>query len=124
MPRGVCGRDQSQSVLPFACVRDGAVGVFGATRYVGRAVGALLLGLAVKLSRAHGSAIGAEPGGRRGLSSIVDESRLVGVAETVAILFALLFGLANGWNDALFYVLAMEASTPGWPPRPVRFSCR
>ncbi len=25
------------------------------------------------------------------------------------------FGLANGWNDALFYVLAMEASDPRMP---------
>ena len=47
------------------------------------------------------AALGPGAGGRAGPAS--------------AGLAAFGFGLANGWNDALFYVLAMEASDPRMP---------
>jgi PAT family beta-lactamase induction signal transducer AmpG len=93
---------------------EGAVGLFGASRYVGRAGGALLLGIfALRLGRSAVLTIGVV-----GLAIAVASQAFVmgrgilGLSEAVAIAFALLFGLANGWNDALFYVLAMEASDP------------
>ena len=93
---------------------DAHVGRFGAARYVGRAAGALGLGLlAPRLGRRMVVAIGVV-----GLAiAVASQSLIVGYgggvlgdARTMAL--ALLFGLANGWDDALFYVLAMEASDP------------
>lgn len=84
-----------------------ANGIFSAIRYGGRAVGAILLPiLGSRLSRSA-----------RIRSGII----LLGVATAAqgqvsgnfATGFAaFLFGVANGWNDALFCVLAMEASNP------------
>ncbi len=86
--------------------QDG-VGWFGAARYGGRAAGALLLpALKGRL-------------GRRGMlaagivalaATTAGQAVASGPAATGAWAFA--FGMANGWNDALFCVLAMEASDP------------
>jgi MFS transporter, PAT family, beta-lactamase induction signal transducer AmpG len=93
---------------------DGAVGLFGASRYIGRAAGALLLGLlATRLSRRAILCIGV-----LGLAAAVAAQPLAmspstgQAANALVIVLALAFGLANGWDDALFYILAMEASDP------------
>jgi MFS transporter, PAT family, beta-lactamase induction signal transducer AmpG len=93
---------------------EGAVGIFGASRYVGRAAGALLLGLlAPRLGRRNVLALGA-----LGLAvAVAGQSLVLGsdvrfIGEATAMALALAFGLANGWDDALFYILAMDASDP------------
>ena len=84
---------------------EGDVGLLAATRYIGRAAGALLMGLAARrmgrlgLLAAGLAALALGTFGQAAASSRWESGGL-----------ALLFGLANGWDDALFYVLAMEAS--------------
>jgi MFS transporter, PAT family, beta-lactamase induction signal transducer AmpG len=85
----------------------GAIGGFAALRYVGRAVGAALLPL------------GARKLGRGWLLTAGVFALAAATAGQVAItgrgtagLAGFAFGAANGWTDALFYVLAMEASDP------------
>ena len=86
---------------------QGDVGKFGAIRYLGRASGAILLPIAARRM------------GRRGQLTI----GIVALAATSAAqalvagpwsagVWAFGFGVANGWDDALFCVLAMEASDP------------
>jgi MFS family permease len=88
-------------------IDQGEVGSLGALRNVGRALGGVCL--AVLLPRL----------GRKGALVLA----AVGVAGVVAgqagalgygsaATLGLLFGIANGWADALFFVLAMEASDP------------
>jgi hypothetical protein len=98
------------------------VGLFGATRYVGRALGALALGLASR--RATRSAIlisgivslALSASGQACLTSVQSLSTGHGAMSLAGRasggVLALAFGLSNGWNDAIFYVLAMEASDP------------
>ena len=84
-----------------------AVGDFAATRYIGRAIGAAMLGLASRRMGRMGilaAGIVLLAAGSAG-QALVD-------GRPGAFAMALVFGLANGWNDALFYVLAMEASDP------------
>lgn len=87
--------------------REGDIGALASARYIGRAVGAALLPLAM----------------RRARRSRVLTLGIVGLAATTGIQSAIrgrfpaalggfAFGAANGWDDALFYVLAMEASDP------------
>jgi PAT family beta-lactamase induction signal transducer AmpG len=89
---------------------EGAVGVLGAFRYLGRAAGAIALGFGMRrLGRGWTLTLGI---------AMLAASTLAqaGVGGwTSAGLSAFAFGLANGWNDALFYVLAMEASDPRMP---------
>jgi MFS transporter, PAT family, beta-lactamase induction signal transducer AmpG len=86
---------------------QGDVGKFAAIRNLGRAAGALLLPIAAsRLGQGSRLAIGivalaASAGGQ----ALVEGPWSAG-------LWAFGFGLANGWNDALFCVLAMEASDP------------
>jgi hypothetical protein len=81
------------------------VGNFGAARYVGRAAGGLLLPLAVlRLGRPAVLAIGV----LALASSSLGQLAVGGPWGAAAWGFA--FGAANGWDDALFAVLAMEAS--------------
>jgi MFS transporter, PAT family, beta-lactamase induction signal transducer AmpG len=86
---------------------QGDVGKFGAIRYLGRAAGALLLPIAA-------SRIG--QGGRLAIGIIALASTAAAQALVVdpwsAGTLAFAFGMANGWDDALFCVLAMEASDP------------
>jgi PAT family beta-lactamase induction signal transducer AmpG len=85
----------------------GAVGGFAALRYVGRAAGGALLPLAARrVDRPWLVALGV-----LALAATTAGQAAVGGAGSAAALgFA--FGAANGWSDAVFYVLAMEASDP------------
>src|SRR5262249_11497055 len=86
---------------------EAAVGALGATRYIRRGAGAVGLGLlGPRLGRPLTLALGilALAAGTGGQSVVQ--------GWPTASALALAFGLANGWNDALFYVLAMEASDP------------
>jgi PAT family beta-lactamase induction signal transducer AmpG len=86
---------------------DGAVGGFAALRYVGRAAGAALVPLAARRTgRGWLLAIGIVA-----LSATTAGQAAIG-GNATAGLFGFGFGAANGWADALFYVLAMEASDP------------
>lgn len=85
----------------------GEIGAFASARYLGRAVGAGLLALAAARL------------GRRGLllagvlllaATTFGQATVEGPAGAGGWGFA--FGLANGWDDALFNVLCMEASDP------------
>lgn len=86
--------------------QDG-VGLFGALRYGGRAAGALLLpALKHRLGRRGELTVGI-----LALAATTAGQALAdGPDATGAWAFA--FGMANGWNDALFCVLAMEAADP------------
>lgn len=82
------------------------VGLLASARNVGRAVGAMLLPLAIgKVGRRR-----ALIGGLLGLALATAGQAAAGRGSAGALGFA--FGVANGWDDALFFVLAMEASDP------------
>jgi hypothetical protein len=81
------------------------IGTLGAVRYVGRAAGGVLLyGAARRLRK---SAL--LPVGVLALAAATAAQATV-VSPVAAALGAIAFGTANGWADALFFVLAMEAS--------------
>lgn len=85
----------------------GSVGDFAAARYLGRAVGAGLLPVGVaRLGRAGvlRVAVGALAASTAGQS-------LVGSWGSAGA-WGFAFGAANGWTDALFGVMAMEAADP------------
>ena len=86
---------------------QGDVGKFGAIRYLGRASGALLLPIAA-------SRIG--QGGRLTIGIVALAATSAAQAMVTgpwsAAAWAFGFGMANGWDDALFCVIAMEASDP------------
>jgi MFS transporter, PAT family, beta-lactamase induction signal transducer AmpG len=87
--------------------REGAIGGLGAARYIGRVLGAGLLPVvAARLGRSWLLKAGvialAASTAAQALISGPWQAALAGGA----------FGAANGWTDALFYVLAMEASDP------------
>ncbi len=83
------------------------VGWLGATRYLGRASGAILLPI---VSRSIGRR-GLLAAGILGLAITSAGQSLVDSHPTAGF-WSFGFGVANGWNDALFCVLAMEASDP------------
>jgi PAT family beta-lactamase induction signal transducer AmpG len=88
-------------------MNDWHVGRLGAIRNLGRVAGAALVPLLF-------SRIGRRPtliGGLIALAAATAGQALAGGLETAGIL-GFLFGLANGWDDAMFFVLAMEASDP------------
>jgi MFS transporter, PAT family, beta-lactamase induction signal transducer AmpG len=86
---------------------QGDVGKFGAIRYLGRATGALLLPIAARrIGQGWRLAIGIVA-----LTATSSAQALV-LDDWSAGPLAFAFGMANGWNDALFCVLAMEASDP------------
>jgi PAT family beta-lactamase induction signal transducer AmpG len=86
---------------------SGEIGAFGAMRYIGRAVGALAVPLLAKhMSRRWLVAFGV-------LSLAITSAGQALVSEDISAgTWGFLFGAANGWNDALFCVLAMEAAHP------------
>ena len=94
---------------------QGDVGKFGAIRYLGRATGALLLPIAARrIGQGWRLAIGivalaatASASGRLGPRPIEWPTQ-----TWLAGPLGFAFGMANGWDDALFCVLAMEASDP------------
>lgn len=86
---------------------QGDVGKLGAIRYLGRAAGALLLPIAARrIGQAGRIAIGIVA-----LAATSSAQALVD-GEWSAGVLAFSFGMANGWDDAMFCVLAMEASDP------------
>jgi hypothetical protein len=86
--------------------QDG-VGWFGALRYGGRAAGALLLpAMKHRLGRRGELRVGLIA-----LAATTAGQALAGGAVATGA-WAFLFGMANGWNDALFCVLAMDAADP------------
>jgi MFS transporter, PAT family, beta-lactamase induction signal transducer AmpG len=85
----------------------GDVGDFAALRYLGRAVGGALLPLlAPRLGR-----YGVLTTGVVGLALSTAGQVLVG-GKLSAASWGFVFGAANGWDDAMFNVLSMEASDP------------
>ncbi|MHC5538247.1 MFS transporter [Singulisphaera rosea] len=87
--------------------REGRIGAFASARYVGRAVGAGLLTLAGhRIGRGWIMTLGI-----LALAATTAGQALVDDTPSAAIM-GFLFGAANGWGDALFNVLAMEASDP------------
>jgi MFS transporter, PAT family, beta-lactamase induction signal transducer AmpG len=88
-------------------IRLDGVGTLGALRNIGRAAGAMLLPLALpRLGRRSVLTIGI-----LALAATSAGQAAAGGFPT-ATGWAFVFGMANGWDDALFYVLAMEASDP------------
>ncbi len=87
--------------------RERTIGALGSARYVGRILGASLLPVfASRLGRSW-----VLKAGILGLAA----STMVQAAVSGPIpagFAAAAFGAANGWTDAVFYVLAMEASDP------------
>jgi MFS transporter, PAT family, beta-lactamase induction signal transducer AmpG len=87
--------------------RDSSVGAFASVRYVGRAFGAALLTVASR-----------RLGRRWVLIVAVTSLALATAGQTLvngsasAAFWGFTFGAANGWADAVFFVLAMEASDP------------
>lgn len=86
--------------------QDG-VGLFGALRYGGRAAGALLL----PVVRHRIGRRGVLTVGLLALAATTAGQALVESSVTTGA-WAVAFGMANGWNDALFCVMAMEAADP------------
>jgi MFS transporter, PAT family, beta-lactamase induction signal transducer AmpG len=87
---------------------EGRIGEFASARYVGRAVGAALLTLAShRIGRRWVLAIGIVALA----ATTAAQAWVGGTGSALAGGFA--FGAANGWDDAVFFVLAMEASDPG-----------
>jgi PAT family beta-lactamase induction signal transducer AmpG len=91
-------------VLRFS---DRQVGAFASARYLGRAAGAGLLAVASRwLGRGWVLAVGV-----LALAATTAAQATVGGSASAG-LAGFAFGAANGWDDALFCVLAMEASDP------------
>jgi len=88
-------------------LRYGDLGTLGAVRYAGRAIGALLLPFVFRRVGQRGCLLI----GIVGLAAATAGQVLVR-GGLVATPLAFAFGAANGWNDALFGVLAMEAADP------------
>jgi PAT family beta-lactamase induction signal transducer AmpG len=85
----------------------GDVGALGASRNLGRALGAVLLPLAVvRLGRTAVLAAGV-----LGLSAAMAGQAAIATRAQAGIL-GLLFGMAVGWDDTMFATLAMEAADP------------
>lgn len=86
---------------------EGEIGSLGAIRYAGRAAGALILPWGYRLFRRRGCLTI----GILGLAGATASQSLLH-SRLEALPLAFLFGVANGWNDALFGVMAMDAADP------------
>jgi PAT family beta-lactamase induction signal transducer AmpG len=88
-------------------LREWTIGGLGAARYVGRLIGALLLPvLSTRIGRSRVLAASL-------LALAATTALQAAVCEPISAgLAGAAFGAANGWADAVFYVLAMEASDP------------
>ncbi len=87
--------------------RERTIGALGSSRYVGRVIGAALLpAFAARLGRSWVL--------KAGVLALAASTMLQAQVSgpIPAGLAATAFGAANGWTDAVFYVLAMEASDP------------
>jgi MFS transporter, PAT family, beta-lactamase induction signal transducer AmpG len=86
---------------------EDSIGSLASIRYLGRASGALLLPIAAsRISQGARLTLGI-----LALAACSAGQALVSGSASAGI-WAFAFGVANGWNDALFCVLAMEASDP------------
>lgn len=85
------------------------VGRFGAARNLGRAAGALFMPLALRFLGRRWTLRIAVLG--LAVSEGIQALGLPGAGLLVGS-FSFGFGVANGWTESLFYVLAMEASDP------------
>lgn len=85
----------------------GQVGEFASARYLGRAAGAALLPIAASRIGRKGVLVG----GILALAASTAGQVLVGGRPSAGA-WGFAFGAANGWLDAVFCVLAMEASDP------------
>jgi PAT family beta-lactamase induction signal transducer AmpG len=84
---------------------EGTIGALGSARYVGRVIGAALMPLAAaRLGRSWVLAAG--------VLALAASTAVQGAVDGPATgaLAGGAFGAANGWLDAVFFVLAMEAS--------------
>jgi MFS family permease len=88
-------------------MRKPTMGALGSVRYVGRAAGGLLLGWGAR--RLGRPAVLA--GGIVALG-LATASQAACAGPVAGGLAAFAFGAANGWTDALFSILAMEAADP------------
>jgi PAT family beta-lactamase induction signal transducer AmpG len=86
---------------------DGAIGALGSARFLGRAVGAgLLTVLSSRLGRGRVLAVGI-------LALALTTAAQAAIGGPISAgLAGFGFGVANGWDDAVFFVLAMEAADP------------
>ncbi len=107
---GIIGLGVEFNLSPFydhLGLGAGDLGTCAAVRYLGRAAGAVLMSTA-------GRRLGRRGRIATGLIALATTTALqatvVGSASAAAGAFV--FGVANGWNDALFCVLAMELSDP------------
>lgn len=87
--------------------REQTIGILGSSRYVGRVIGAALLPV-------FASRLGRSWVLKAGIAGLAASILLqAGITRPIpAGLAAAAFGAANGWTDAVFFVLAMEASDP------------
>lgn len=87
--------------------RERSIGALASVRYIGRAAGAALLPLAMpRLGRRRVLVLGIAA-----LAASTAGQAAVGGTGSAG-LWGFAFGAANGWDDAAFCVLAMEASDP------------
>ncbi len=87
--------------------RERIIGALGSSRYIGRVIGAAILpvfGLKLGRSWVLKAAVLALAASTM-LQAAISRPIPAGIA-------AVAFGAANGWTDAVFYVMAMEASDP------------
>jgi MFS family permease len=86
---------------------DGTIGMLASVRYLGRVIGASLLTLlALRLGRSWVLRTGL-------LVLALSTAAQAAIGGATSAGFAAgAFGAANGWTDAVFFVLAMEASDP------------
>jgi PAT family beta-lactamase induction signal transducer AmpG len=98
------------NLSPFYLSRrfgTGAIGDFASLRYLGRALGAAVLPLALgRLGR-----LGVLILGVVGLAGTTMGQAAVSGNGSAGV-WGFAFGVANGWDDALFCLLAMEAADP------------
>jgi PAT family beta-lactamase induction signal transducer AmpG len=93
--------------------REQSIGAFAAARYLGRAVGAVMLPLAwPRLGRRAGLIFGVSWLALTTFGQILVAGPSARAGPASASTWGFAFGSANGWDDALFNVLAMEASDP------------
>lgn len=86
---------------------EASIGTLASLRYLGRAVGAMALPLlGPRLGRVGTLVLGVL------VLAATTAGQVLAIRPSLAAAWGFGFGAANGWNDALFQVLCMEASDP------------